>query len=62
MDKLWKDQTFSFGVKLRFLRSIVISVLLYGCESWTYKEERFNLSVTEDYWASLGGTDAQTSQ
>ena len=39
MDKLWNDQTISFGEKLRLLRSIVISVLLYGCESWTYKEE-----------------------
>ena len=41
---------------------MVISVLLYGCESWTYIEERFNVSVTEDYWASLGGTDVQTNQ
>ena len=36
MDKSWKGQTISFRVKLRFLRSIVISVLLYGCESWTH--------------------------
>ena len=36
MDKLWNDQTISFGEKLRLLRSIVISV---GCESLTYKEE-----------------------
>jgi len=35
MDKLWKGQTISFGVKLTLLRSIVISVLLYGCEPWT---------------------------
>ena len=39
MNKLWKGQTISFGVKLRLLRSIVISSLLYGCESWTYNEE-----------------------
>ena len=39
MDKLWKGQTISFGVKLRLLRSIVIPFLLYGCESWTYNEE-----------------------
>ena len=37
---LWKGQTVSFGVKLTLLRSIVISVLLYGCESWTYNESR----------------------
>ena len=39
LDKLWKGQTISFGVKLRLLRSILISVLLYGCKSWTYNEE-----------------------
>ena len=36
MEKSWKGQTISFRVKLRLLRSIVISVLLYGCESWTH--------------------------
>ena len=35
-EKSWKGQTISFRVKLRLLRSIVISVLLYGCESWTH--------------------------
>ena len=39
MDKLWKDQNISSGVKLRSLCLIVISVLLYGFESWTYNEE-----------------------
>ena len=39
MDKLCKSQKISFGVKLRLLRVIVISGLLYGCESWTYSEE-----------------------
>ena len=29
----------SFEVKLRLLRTIVISFLLYGCESWTYNGE-----------------------
>ena len=39
MDKLWKGQNISFGVKLRLLRSIGISILLYGYESWTDNEE-----------------------
>ena len=30
MDKLWKSRKISFGVKLKLLRSIVISVLLCG--------------------------------
>ena len=39
MDQLWKSPKISFVVKFRLLRSIVISVLLYGCEPWTYSEE-----------------------
>jgi len=68
LDKLWKGQTISFGVKLRLLRSIVISVLLYGCESWTYNEEivkKINACEFKCYRRLLGiswSTDAQTSQ
>ena len=68
MDKFWKGQTISFGVKLRLLRSIVISFLLYGCESWTYNEEivdKINAFEFKYYRRLLGiswSTDAQTSQ
>ena len=67
-NKLWKGQTISFGVKLRLLRSIVISVLLYGYESWTYNEEivkKINAFEFKCYRRLLGiswRTDAQTSQ
>ena len=68
MDKLWKGQTISFGVKLRLLRSIVISCLLYRCEFWTYNEEivkKINAFEFKCYRRLLGiswSTDAQTSQ
>ena len=39
MDKLKKSQKISFAVRLRSLRSIMMPVLLHGCESWTYSEE-----------------------
>ena len=41
MDKLRKGQNISFRVKLGLLRSILISVLVYGCKSWTCNEEIF---------------------
>ena len=45
-------------MKLSLLRSIVISVLRYGCESWTYSE----VSTIEDYCASLGLRDRRTNE
>lgn len=32
---VWKSKTISFLVKVRLYKSLVLSTLLYGCESWT---------------------------
>ena len=32
---IWKSNTISFRVKVRLYKSLVLSTLLYGCESWT---------------------------
>ena len=40
---IWKDKHISLSSKIRLLRSLVISVFLYACESWTldaYLEKR----------------------
>ena len=34
MNKVWKDQKLALKTKLRLFDSIMISVLLYGCETW----------------------------
>jgi hypothetical protein len=34
MDKVWKSGGISRKTKLRLFESVVISVLLYGCETW----------------------------
>ena len=68
MDKLWKGQTISFGVKLRLLRSIVISFLLEGCESWAYNEEivkkinAFEFKCCRTLLGISWRTEVQTSQ
>ena len=31
---VWKSKKFSHNTKIRIFRSNVVSVLLYGCESW----------------------------
>lgn len=33
--KIWRGNTISFPVKVRLYKSLVLSTLLYGCESWT---------------------------
>ena len=33
--RLWKSDTISFPVKHKLYKALVVSILLYGCESWT---------------------------
>ena len=35
LDEIWKCNRLSFKTKLRLYRTLVIPILLYGCESWT---------------------------
>ena len=35
LSKIWRSSSISFKTKIRLYRSLVLSILLYGCESWT---------------------------
>ena len=35
LQKIWKSKEISFPTKIKLYRSLVLSILLYGCESWT---------------------------
>ena len=35
LNPIWKDNNISLGSKVKLIRSLVISVFLYACESWT---------------------------
>ena len=39
LDKIWKNKNISFPTKMRLYRALVLSTLLYGCESWTMTAE-----------------------
>ncbi|KAL8603726.1 hypothetical protein ACOMHN_024342 [Nucella lapillus] len=39
LDTIWKTNTVSLPVKIRLYTSLVIFILLYGCESWTLNAE-----------------------
>ena len=36
---IWRDNNISLGSKVKLMRSLVISIFLYACESWTLTEE-----------------------
>ena len=36
---IWRDNKISLGSKLKLMRSLVISIFLYACESWTLTAE-----------------------
>ena len=36
---LWKSRKISFNVKFKLYNTLVLSILLYGCESWTLVAE-----------------------
>ena len=38
LERVWKSDI-SFATKFRLYKSLVLSVLLYGCESWTLLAE-----------------------
>ena len=39
LNKIWGSRTISFNTKLKLFKSLVLSILLYGCESWTLSAE-----------------------
>ena len=36
---IWRDDNISLGSKVKLMRSLVISIFLYACESWTLTTE-----------------------
>ena len=36
---IWKDKNIAFSAKIRLMRSLVISIFLYACETWTLTAE-----------------------
>ena len=39
LQPIWRDNNISLGSKVKLMRSLVISILLYACESWTLTAE-----------------------
>ena len=39
LNPVWRDNNISLGSKVKLMRSLVISIFLYACESWTLTTE-----------------------
>ena len=50
---IWRDNNISLGSKVKLMRSLVISIFLYACESWTLTaelEKRTQAFEMRCYW------------
>lgn len=46
LNRVWKDQHLSKGVKCSIYKSIVLATLLYGCETWAVTQaQRHDMNV-----------------
>ena len=60
LDSILKSRDITLWTKVRLVKAMVFPVVMYGCESWDYKESWalknwcFELWVGEDSWESLG--------
>ena len=57
LSKMWRSKEISFPSKMKLFRSLVLSILLYGCESWTLTaelERRIEAFETKSYRRMLG--------
>ena len=53
---IWRDNNISLGSKVKLMRSLVISIFLYACESWTLTaefEKRTQAFEMNCYWGLL---------
>ena len=39
LSKIWRSKDISFSTKFKLYKALVVSILLYGCESWTMTAE-----------------------
>ena len=60
LDSIFKSRDITLPTKVRLVKAMVFSVVMYGCESWTVKKAKcrrmmlLNCGVGEDSWESLG--------
>ena len=67
LDSILKSRDITLPIKAHLVKAVVFPIVMYGCESWNIKSERwridaFNCGVGQDSWESLGLQGDQTNQ
>ena len=68
LDSVLKSKDITLLTKIRIIKSVILSVVTYDCESWTVKKaehrrfDTFKLWCWRRLWESLGLQENQTSQ
>ena len=67
LGSIFKSRDITLPTKVHLVKAMVLSVVMYGCESWTVKKAEcqelmlLNCGVEEDSWESLGVQGDPTS-
>ena len=48
LDSILKSRDITLSTKVRLVKAMVLSVVMYGCESWTIKKAECRRIVGED--------------
>ena len=59
LNRIWNSSGISTTVKIRLIRSLITSIVLYGCETWIYNktlEKRIASFELRCFWSMLGIT------
>eukprot|EP00794_Sanderia_malayensis_P013174 gene13174-biopygen10501 len=59
LSRIWNSSGISTTIKIKLMKSLIISIILYGCETWTYnKALKKKLAAFEMrcFWGILGIT------
>ena len=59
---LWKNKAISFPTKIILYRSLVLSVLFYGCESWMQQDAWHIIQRAQNERIRLSGASAVNRQ
>ena len=68
LDSVLKSRDITMPTKVHMVKAVVFPMVMYGCESWTVKEQNSkesmpsNSAAGEDSWKSLVQQREQTSQ
>ena len=50
LDNIWKSRDITFSKVIHLVRAMVLSVVMYGCESWTIKKAEHQRIDASELW------------